>query len=338
MSEPIENQLFTAFAEGWSEAVPAVIGASATLALNSQREIMGDDVKAALAETRGLGSVFAAKCFGELTGIIVCFFKKEDSDEIDGFLGASASGIMKSLVTTTLANTATQLAAAAATPPSFGDVVRVDLASLDNATATVRLKRGAGEWIWLSNYTMDFSGSLSSEVIVLYAPQGSLEALQGKAAAPPKPAPSPAATPSQAAAGGLDDPMYGASMPMSGASAASAGAGASTVSGGIITATTRARSVGVPTDEASRKIERLLDVELEVVVRFGLTHIPLRELVRIGVGTMIELNRQVDEPVELLVNNYPLARGSVVVVDGYYGVCITEIGHPEERRLSLAKA
>jgi flagellar motor switch protein FliN/FliY len=91
-------------------------------------------------------------------------------------------------------------------------------------------------------------------------------------------------------------------------------------------------------EEPARNIERLLDVELEVVVRFGLTQLPLRELVRIGVGSMIELNRQVDEPVELLVNNRPLARGSVVVVDGYYGVCITEIGQPEERRLSLTKA
>jgi flagellar motor switch protein FliN/FliY len=91
-------------------------------------------------------------------------------------------------------------------------------------------------------------------------------------------------------------------------------------------------------EEPARNMERLLEVELEVVVRFGLTQIPLRELVRIGVGSMIELNRQVDEPVELLVNNHPLARGSVVVVDGYYGVCITEIGQPEERRLSLTKA
>ena len=51
-----------------------------------------------------------------------------------------------------------------------------------------------------------------------------------------------------------------------------------------------------------------------------------RQVVRFGVGSMIELNRTVDEPVELLVNNYPFARGEVVVVDGYYGVRVTEIG------------
>ena len=79
----------------------------------------------------------------------------------------------------------------------------------------------------------------------------------------------------------------------------------------------------------------MLDVELDLVVRFGVTNVPLRDVVRMGVGTMIELNRAVDEPVELLVNGRPLARGEVVVVDGYYGVRITEIGAPNERALSL---
>jgi flagellar motor switch protein FliN/FliY len=87
--------------------------------------------------------------------------------------------------------------------------------------------------------------------------------------------------------------------------------------------------------ESGRNIERLLDVEMNVTVRFGKTEIPLREVVRFGVGTMIELNRTVDEPVELLVNNYPFARGEVVVIDGYYGVRVTEIGSPEERSRTL---
>jgi flagellar motor switch protein FliN len=83
------------------------------------------------------------------------------------------------------------------------------------------------------------------------------------------------------------------------------------------------------------KIERLLDVEMNVTVRFGRSELPLRELVRFGVGSMIELNRSVDEPVELLVNNYPFARGEVVVIDGYYGVRVTEIGSPEERSRTI---
>lgn len=88
-------------------------------------------------------------------------------------------------------------------------------------------------------------------------------------------------------------------------------------------------------NESTKNIGRLLDVEMNVTVRFGKTEMPLREVVRFGVGSMIELNRTVDEPVELLVNNYPFARGEVVVIDGYYGVRVTEIGSPEERTRTL---
>lgn len=87
--------------------------------------------------------------------------------------------------------------------------------------------------------------------------------------------------------------------------------------------------------EPTTNIERLLDVEMNVTIRFGKTELPLREVVRFGVGSMIELNRTVDEPVELLVNNYPFARGEVVVIDGYYGVRITEIGSVEERSRTI---
>lgn len=72
-------------------------------------------------------------------------------------------------------------------------------------------------------------------------------------------------------------------------------------------------------------INRLHDVEMNVTVRFGRTMMPLRDVVRFGVGSMIELNRSVDEPVELLVNDAPFAYGEVVVIDGYYGVRITEL-------------
>lgn len=81
--------------------------------------------------------------------------------------------------------------------------------------------------------------------------------------------------------------------------------------------------------------ERLYDVEMDVTVRFGKTNMPLRDVVRFGVGSMIELNRTVDEPVELLVNNTPFAHGEVVVIDGYYGVRITDIGTEEERTQKL---
>lgn len=82
-------------------------------------------------------------------------------------------------------------------------------------------------------------------------------------------------------------------------------------------------------------LNRLLDVELDVVVRFGVTSLPLNEIARLGVGAMIELNRGVDEPVELLINNRVFASGEVVVVDGYYGVRVLEVAPADERAMSL---
>lgn len=90
--------------------------------------------------------------------------------------------------------------------------------------------------------------------------------------------------------------------------------------------------------ESANNFERLFDVEMNVTVRFGKTQMLLRDVVRFSVGSMIELNRTVDEPVELLVNNHPFAHGEVVVIDGYYGVRITEIGTTEERTRTLAAA
>lgn len=87
--------------------------------------------------------------------------------------------------------------------------------------------------------------------------------------------------------------------------------------------------------ESVNNFDRLFDVEMNVTVRFGKTQMPLRDVVRFSVGSMIELNRTVDEPVELLVNNHPFAHGEVVVIDGYYGVRITEIGSTEERTQTL---
>lgn len=91
----------------------------------------------------------------------------------------------------------------------------------------------------------------------------------------------------------------------------------------------------MPETENKNNIERLLDVEMNLTVRFGKTEMPLREIVHVGVGSMLELNRSVDDPVELLVNNFPFARGEVVVIDGYYGVRVTEIGSAEERSQTL---
>jgi flagellar motor switch protein FliN/FliY len=82
-------------------------------------------------------------------------------------------------------------------------------------------------------------------------------------------------------------------------------------------------------------MELLYDVELPVAVSFGRAHLPLKEVVKLTSGSIVELNRAVAEPVELIVNNCVIARAEVVVVDGNYGVRILEIISQRERLRTL---
>jgi flagellar motor switch protein FliN len=76
---------------------------------------------------------------------------------------------------------------------------------------------------------------------------------------------------------------------------------------------------------SSRRLEAVLDVDLPLVVRFGRATMPLRALAVLGPGSVIDMGRSPDEPVELLVGDRLIARGEVVVVGGNYGVRITDM-------------
>ncbi|SRR5579875_118674 len=83
--------------------------------------------------------------------------------------------------------------------------------------------------------------------------------------------------------------------------------------------------------EAGSNLELLLDVELEASIRFGQREMLLKDVLELRPGAVIELARQVDEPAELLVAGRVMARGEVVVIEGNYGLRITEILSPAER-------
>jgi flagellar motor switch protein FliN/FliY len=93
-----------------------------------------------------------------------------------------------------------------------------------------------------------------------------------------------------------------------------------------------------PVPEAVRKsktIDLLLEVELPVGVSFGRAQMRLKDVVQLTSGSIVELNRSIAEPVEVIVNNCVIARGEVVVVDGNYGVRIKEIVSRQERLRTL---
>jgi flagellar motor switch protein FliN/FliY len=75
-------------------------------------------------------------------------------------------------------------------------------------------------------------------------------------------------------------------------------------------------------------LKLVMDVELNVSLRFGQRQMPLREVLELGSGSVIELDRMVDEPVELFLDGKLIARGEAVVVDGNYGLRVTEIPQP----------
>jgi len=82
-------------------------------------------------------------------------------------------------------------------------------------------------------------------------------------------------------------------------------------------------------------IEILLDIPLEVSVELGRTKMIIKDLIQLGPGSIIELDKLIGEPVDLLVNDNLIARGEVVVFDENFGVRITDIVTPAERLKSL---
>jgi flagellar motor switch protein FliN len=78
-----------------------------------------------------------------------------------------------------------------------------------------------------------------------------------------------------------------------------------------------------------------MDVELDITLRFGERQMTLRDILDLSAGSVVELNQYVQDPVELLVGKKTVARGEVVVVDGNYGLRVTEILSTAERIESL---
>lgn len=298
MSETFEKQLISVISTCWNETAPSILGCSSTLSLLASREVHGEGMSAALAVANTWSSAFALPLTSGATGVLVCLFKSDDSEEIDRLIKQEADGLPKpggraliASVMQGIANTVESMQV------SFGEVSHFDLAANETRLAAI-----VGDLAHIGTYSLVIGSDLNSQALMLYAPNGSLD---------------------------TESPMRQAQSETSSHESPSQSA--------VQSPSQNKRSTNQRRVEAApRNIERLLDVELDVIVRFGVTNVPLRDVVRMGVGTMIELNRTVDEPVELLVNGRSLARGEVVVVDGYYGVRITEIGPSSERAAALA--
>jgi flagellar motor switch protein FliN/FliY len=90
-----------------------------------------------------------------------------------------------------------------------------------------------------------------------------------------------------------------------------------------------------PSNSLSAGIELLLDVELEATLRFGCKELPLAEILDLGPGDVVQLDRNVADPVDLIVGDKIVARGEVVLVNGNFGLRVTEVASPRKRLESI---
>jgi len=91
------------------------------------------------------------------------------------------------------------------------------------------------------------------------------------------------------------------------------------------------RGDGVREEDKLANLELLLDVPLAVTVELGRTKMMVRDLLRLGHGSVVELTKMAGEPLDILVNGKPVARGEAVMVNDRFGVRLTDVVSAAER-------
>ena len=82
-------------------------------------------------------------------------------------------------------------------------------------------------------------------------------------------------------------------------------------------------------------VDLLSDIELDATLQFGSREMALHEILELGPGAVVELNREVSEPVDLVVGDRIVARGEVVVLNGNLALRVTEVAEPQLRLESI---
>ena len=92
---------------------------------------------------------------------------------------------------------------------------------------------------------------------------------------------------------------------------------------------------GIDPDRDARDLDFILDIPLELTVELGRTKMMVNDLLQLGQGSIVELNKLAGEPLEICINKKLVARGEAVVVNEKFGVRLTDIVSPIERVKSL---
>lgn len=144
-------------------------------------------------------------------------------------------------------------------------------------------------------YTFNFNISTIESILIYAIDQAVLDAFEKK----PEPASAPAPSGGSSAGAIMSAPSYDAGGQLS--------------------------------PDELKNIQLLMDVRLNVRVRIGKKRMLLRDVINMDIGSIVELDQLANEPLEVLVDNKKIAEGEVVIVDGNFGIQITNIGSKKER-------
>jgi len=91
-------------------------------------------------------------------------------------------------------------------------------------------------------------------------------------------------------------------------------------------------------DTANPDINRILDIPVQLSVELGRTKVPIKHILQLGQGSVVELDALAGEPMDVLVNGYLIAQGEVVVVNDKFGIRLTDVVTPTERLRRISRA
>ena len=88
---------------------------------------------------------------------------------------------------------------------------------------------------------------------------------------------------------------------------------------------------------AGNDLNMILDIPVQLTVELGRTRIPIKHILQLAQGSVVELDALAGEPMDVLVNGFLIAQGEVVVVNDKFGIRLTDIVTPSERMRRLSR-
>lgn len=104
-----------------------------------------------------------------------------------------------------------------------------------------------------------------------------------------------------------------------------------------VTPATFANFSPAPSNPAGNDLNMILDIPVQLTVELGRTRIPIKNILQLAQGSVVELDAMAGEPMDVLVNGFLIAQGEVVVVNDKFGIRLTDIVTPSERMRRLSK-